>query len=126
MSSGFSRPLPFFKMHGLGNDFIILDARDGKHLPDRDGLRRLANRRTGIGCDQLMILQHSTKGADVRLEMLNSDGSISGACGNGTRCVADIIMQETHKSDVTIETISGTLKAPRRTYTPHMPNVTPK
>ena len=111
MSAEFGRPLPFIKMHGLGNDFIILDARDGKHLPDRHGLRRLANRRTGIGCDQLMILQHSSKGADVRLEMINSDGSVSGACGNGTRCVADIIMQETHKSGVTIETTSGTLKA---------------
>ena len=111
MIAGFGQPLPFIKMHGLGNDFIILDARDGKHLPDRDELRRLANRRTGIGCDQLMILQHSSKGADVRLEMLNSDGSVSGACGNGARCVADIIMQETHKSDVSIETMSGTLTA---------------
>ena len=58
MSAGFSRPLPFIKMHGLGNDFIILDARDGKQLPDTDGMRHLANRHTGIGCDQIMILQN--------------------------------------------------------------------
>ena len=111
MSAGFSRPLPFIKMHGLGNDFIILDARDGKHLPDTDGMRLLANRHTGIGCDQIMILQTSATGADVRLDMLNADGSVAGACGNGTRCVADIIMHEMHKSDITIETISGTLSA---------------
>ena len=111
MSAGFSRPLPFIKMHGLGNDFIILDARDGKHLPDTNGLRLLANRHAGIGCDQIMILQTSATGADVRLDMLNADGSVAGACGNGTRCVADIIMHEMHKSDITIETISGTLSA---------------
>tara|TARA_B110000971_G_scaffold196350_1_gene211410 strand:+ start:428 stop:1324 length:897 start_codon:yes stop_codon:yes gene_type:complete len=111
MSAGFSRPLPFIKMHGLGNDFIILDARDGKHLPDTNGMRLLANRHTGIGCDQIMILQTSATGADVRLDMLNADGSVAGACGNGTRCVADIIMHEMHKSDITIETISGTLSA---------------
>ena len=111
MSAGFSRPLPFIKMHGLGNDFIILDARDGKHLPDTDGMRLLANRHTGIGCDQIMILQTSATGADVRLDMLNADGSVAGACGNGTRCVADIIMHEMHKSNLTIETISGTLSA---------------
>ncbi|MDC0563538.1 diaminopimelate epimerase [Alphaproteobacteria bacterium] len=111
MSAGFSRPLPFIKMHGLGNDFIILDARDGKHLPDTDGMRLLANRHTGIGCDQIMILQTSATGADVRLDILNADGSVAGACGNGTRCVADIIMHEMHKSDITIETISGTLSA---------------
>ena len=111
MSAGFSRPLPFIKMHGLGNDFIILDARDGKHLPDTNGMRLLANRHAGIGCDQIMILQTSATGADVRLDMLNADGSVAGACGNGTRCVADIIMHEMHKSDITIETISGTLSA---------------
>jgi len=111
MSAGFSRPLPFIKMHGLGNDFIILDARDGKHLPDTDGMRLLANRHTGIGCDQIMILQTSATGADARLDMLNADGSVAGACGNGTRCVADVIMHEMHKSDITIETISGTLSA---------------
>ncbi len=81
----------FLKMHGLGNDFIVFDARDPANaVPDnisRTAARRLADRHFGIGCDQILIIRPSTK-ADVSMEILNSDGSQVAACGNGTRCVA--------------------------------------
>ena len=103
--------LPFIKMHGLGNDFIILDLRSGHLRPDSEALRVLADRRRGIGCDQIMLLSASSSGADIWLDMVNADGSVAGACGNGTRCVAWLLMQETAKDRVEIDTISGRLSA---------------
>ena len=103
--------LPFIKMHGLGNDFIILDLRSGHLRPDSEALRVLADRRQGIGCDQIMLLSASSSGADIWLDMVNADGSVAGACGNGTRCVAWLLMQETAKDRVEIDTISGRLSA---------------
>ena len=107
--------IPFLKMHGLGNDFIVLDARDDTDWPDMrldgDVARLLADRRLGIGCDQIMILRSPRAEGDVFLDMRNQDGSQTGACGNGTRCVASLIMSQTGKQTVTIETISGMLHA---------------
>jgi len=103
--------LPFIKMHGLGNDFIILDLRSGHLRPDDEILRLLADRRRGIGCDQIMLLSAASTGADIWLDMVNADGSVAGACGNGTRCVAWLLMQETEKDRVEIDTISGRLSA---------------
>lgn len=102
----------FLKMHGLGNDFIIFDWRG---LPRMDvpeeAARRLADRRLGIGCDQILIIRDSDN-ADIRMDILNHDGSASGACGNGTRCVADLAMGVA-RQDVTIETDGGMLHARR-------------
>jgi len=103
--------LPFVKMHGLGNDFIILDLRSGHTKPESDALRLLADRRRGIGCDQIMLLSASSLDADIWLDMVNADGSVAGACGNGTRCVAWLLMQQTGKDKIEIDTISGRLSA---------------
>ena len=101
----------FAKMHGLGNDFVILDWRND---PDRRvpaaAAQRLADRRLGIGCDQILVIRPSQE-ADIRMDILNQDGSLSGACGNGTRCVADLVMAETGADRVSIVTDGGMLSA---------------
>ena len=101
----------FAKMHGLGNDFVILDWRND---PDRRvpaaAAQRLADRRLGIGCDQILVIRPSQE-ADIRLDILNQDGSLSGACGNGTRCVADLVMAETGADRISIVTDGGMLSA---------------
>ena len=105
----------FLKMHGLGNDFIVFDARDPANaVPDQispAAARRLADRHFGIGCDQILVIRPSTK-ADVFMEILNSDGSAAAACGNGTRCVADFVMPA-GSSATSIETAAGVLLARR-------------
>ena len=101
----------FLKMHGLGNDFIILDARgDSDFSVSPAAARALCDRRRGIGCDQLLIIRDSDT-ADIIMEILNSDGSASEACGNGTRCVADVLMQETGADRISIDTTGGLLAA---------------
>ena len=101
----------FAKMHGLGNDFVILDWRDDRRrkVPEA-AARRLADRRLGIGCDQILVLRACDK-ADLRMDILNQDGSPSGACGNGTRCVADMMMHELQQDRIEIETDGGILTA---------------
>lgn len=84
--------VPFIKMHGLGNDFVILDGRDGLEVPSEEAVRRICHRRQGVGCDQLLYVTSETRtgdgAADAVMVVYNSDGSVSAACGNGTRCVA--------------------------------------
>ena len=101
----------FAKMHGLGNDFVILDWRDDRRrkVPEA-AARRLADRRLGIGCDQILVLR-ACDTADLRMDILNQDGSPSGACGNGTRCVADMMMHELQQDRIEIETDGGILTA---------------
>lgn len=98
--------VPFVKMHGLGNDFIVLDARDGI-VPVMTArlAAALADRRTGIGCDQLILLEPAT-GADVRMRIFNADGSEVEACGNATRAVGLLLGKQ-----VSIETLGGMLRA---------------
>ena len=96
---------PFTKMHGLGNDFAIFDAREAEIPMPEARVRLLADRRLGIGCDQLIRLEPSAR-ADVFMRIYNPDGSESGACGNATRCVAHLL-----GGDVVIETIAGLLQA---------------
>ena len=106
------RGLPFLKMHGLGNDFVIIDGRAGTPTLDEKSARAIADRHRGVGCDQLLILEKPrAKGADLFMRILNADGSEAGACGNGTRCVADLVMRETGRRRVLIETASGLLEA---------------
>lgn len=104
--------LKFRKMHGLGNDFVVLDVRDGKMTVGPDLARTLADRRRGIGCDQVMVMEPSkTPGTDIFMRIYNPDGSEAGACGNGTRCVAKVLMDESGKGTCVIETVSGILPA---------------
>ncbi len=102
----------FHKMHGLGNDFIILDEREADAVPPVASraamVAQLAHRHTGIGCDQLMVLQNS-EDADCRMVIYNADGSESGACGNATRCVAWLLMRESDTTTCVIETVVGLL-----------------
>ncbi len=77
----------FRKMHGLGNDFVILDAREEAVAIDPARARAIADRRTGVGCDQLILLEPSDE-ADVRMRIWNADGGEVEACGNAARCVA--------------------------------------
>ncbi len=83
------RSVRFWKMQGLGNDFVVVDQRDQAFDPDPATLRRWASRRTGIGFDQLLLLDEpQSSGADVAYRVFNADGSEVGQCGNGARCVA--------------------------------------
>ena len=104
--------ISFTKMHGLGNDFVVLDARSGGIPLDRDQVRAMADRRRGIGCDQLIVVEPPRlTGATAYLHILNADGSESAACGNGTRCVAAALMEELGESEITLETAAGLLDA---------------
>ena len=100
----------FDKMHGQGNDFIILDRRGVDAPPvSRDAARALADRRFGIGCDQILVIGDSDS-ADIRMDVLNQDGSPSNACGNGTRCVGDLVMRQSDAERLTVQTGAGILR----------------
>lgn len=129
----------FRKMHGLGNDFVILDAREGgaksadappPGMAERRSAKSngspseqlgltparaaaVADRHFGIGCDQVIVMEPVEAGADIFMRIYNPDGSSAGACGNATRCVASLIMEETGKDSVTVRTISGDLPSTR-------------
>jgi len=101
--------LPFMKMHGLGNDFVVLDAR--AHFIDVSPslARALGDRHRGVGFDQLAVMQNGKE--SVHLSFFNSDGSRSAACGNATRCIARYIMTETGASKLAVATDHGVLQA---------------
>jgi diaminopimelate epimerase len=102
----------FRKMNGLGNDFVILDARK-KRLPiDEASARAIADRNSGIGCDQLIVLEPS-KVSDVRMRIWNNSGDEVESCGNASRCIADLLFRETGRSTVTIDTDGGRLSCTR-------------
>ena len=98
-----------FKMDGLGNDFVIIDQRSQNFNLNKDQIVKICDRNF-IGCDQLIFIQKSEK-KDAGLEFYNSDGSISSACGNGTRCVADLLSKENNDKEITLWTSSGSLKS---------------
>jgi len=103
---------PFLKMHGLGNDFVVLDARAQALGLSESARRAVADRRLGVGCDQLIVLEAPTDSeADVFMRIYNPDGSEAGACGNATRCVASLLMDERKADLVTVQTISGRLES---------------
>jgi diaminopimelate epimerase len=102
--------LTYRKMNGLGNDFVVLDARARALALTPDVIRRIADRTQGVGCDQVIVLEPSSK-ADVFMRIFNADGSQVSACGNATRCVAWLISQETGRREVSIETDAGVLGA---------------
>ncbi|MEP4509154.1 MAG: diaminopimelate epimerase [Paracoccaceae bacterium] len=101
--------LPFMKMHGLGNDFVVLDARAGAIEVTPALAKALGDRHTGVGFDQLAVLTDGS--ADVHLTFWNSDGTTSAACGNATRCIARWLMDDSGATDLTITTDRGTLLA---------------
>jgi diaminopimelate epimerase len=104
--------IPFFKMHGLGNDFVVLDFRRDFIPINAKAASVLADRRTGIGCDQLIVLEPPRHpAAQVLMRIRNVDGSEAEACGNATRCIADLIYRETGDPRIRIETAAGLLEA---------------
>ena len=103
----------FMKMHGLGNDFVVIDSRDCAPLTTPNLAKALGDRHFGVGFDQLVELRPSDR-ADLALDFWNSDGSTAGACGNATRCVADYVMRAQKKTALTLETERGVLSALRR------------
>ncbi|MFD0985957.1 diaminopimelate epimerase [Methyloligella solikamskensis] len=100
----------FRKMNGLGNDFVVLDTRVHDVPRDPETIAAIANRQTGIGCDQVIVLEPTSR-ADMFMRIYNADGSEVGACGNATRCVAALAAVEQERLSVRIETAAGILPA---------------
>ena len=98
-----------FKMDGLGNDFVIIDNRQKITDLSKEQIIKICDRNF-IGCDQLILIEKDNT-ADARLKFFNSDGGESGACGNGTRCVADLISKENGNKTIILTTLSGNLKS---------------
>jgi diaminopimelate epimerase len=102
---------PFMKMHGLGNDFVVIDARAQSLEMTESLARALGDRRRGVGFDQLAVILRTDSVADAYLKFYNSDGSTAGACGNATRCIARHLMDETGEETLSLETEHGILFA---------------
>ena len=105
-----TQQISFMKMHGLGNDFVIVDSRGPGPLISEEMARRLGNRHLGVGFDQLAVISDSPQ-ADVALTFFNADGSTAGACGNATRCVAQYEMQRLGRTTLSLITERGILQA---------------
>ena len=104
--------LRFTKMHGLGNDFVIIDGRDRAIALTPDTVRAIADRHSGVGCDQLILLESAASdGAQVRMRIHNADGHEVEACGNATRCVAHMLFDEFGRQQLAIATSAGILVA---------------
>ncbi|MEM8844566.1 MAG: diaminopimelate epimerase [Pseudomonadota bacterium] len=102
--------LDFVKMHGLGNDFVLLDGVSTKFTLNENQISKLAHRKFGIGCDQLLIAEETdTENVDFRYRIFNSDGSEAEQCGNGARCFAQFVKRQglTHKDCIRVETLAG-------------------
>lgn len=103
----------YFKMNGCGNDFVIIDARSRGALPlSQAQARALADRKSGVGCDQVIAVERSIRG-DAYMRIWNADGQEVSACGNATRCVADAVMREKGTDHAVVETVAGLLDAVR-------------
>ena len=98
-----------FKMDGLGNDFVIIDNRQKITNLNKEQIIKICDR-SFIGCDQLILIENDNA-ADAYLKFFNSDGGESGACGNGTRCIANFISKETNNKTIILKTFSGLLKS---------------
>jgi diaminopimelate epimerase len=98
-----------FKMNGLGNDFVIIDQRIHDFNLSKDQIIKICDRNF-IGCDQLILIKKNNE-IDAGLEFYNSDGSVSGACGNGTRCIAEFLSKESNQKEIILFTSSGLLKS---------------
>jgi diaminopimelate epimerase len=103
---------PFLKMNGAGNDFVVVEARSEPFAPSAEETRAIADREAGVGCDQLIAIEPSSK-ADAFMRIWNADGGQVDACGNATRCVGWLLMEATGRDQATIETNAGLLTARR-------------
>jgi diaminopimelate epimerase len=99
---------PFLKMHGLGNDFVVFDARNQPVLLDRVRACAIADRRHGIGCDQVIVIEKAN-GADAAMRIYNADGGEVESCGNAARCVARLLMDESGRDSIRLDTGGGPL-----------------
>jgi len=104
------RPIPFLKMHGLGNDFVVIDARGGVDPVGPALARAVGDRHFGVGFDQLAVIRDAAD-ATAAIDFWNADGSTAGACGNATRCVAQLLFDENGGAPVTLRTERGLLSA---------------
>jgi len=100
-------------MHGLGNDFVILDAREHGLTLGTGAARAIADRHRGVGCDQILIIEPPKSTGDAFMRIRNADGSEAEACGNGARCVALLLMAQNKTDRVTLETLGGPVSAQR-------------
>jgi diaminopimelate epimerase len=101
---------PFRKMNGLGNDFVVLDARARPFPINEEKARAIADRKTGIGCDQVIVLEPSRK-ADLLMRIFNNEGFEVESCGNASRCIADLLFAEKKRDEASIDTKGGLLVA---------------
>ena len=99
----------FTKMHGLGNDFVLIDCVNQSVNLSLDQLRNIANRRIGIGCDQILLIERTESDADFRYRIFNSDGGEVEQCGNGARCLVSYVYEKgmTQKKEISVETLGG-------------------
>jgi diaminopimelate epimerase len=111
MSAAMSRP--FLKMNGLGNDFVVVEARSEPFAPSAEEVRAIADRERGIGCDQLISLEPAAGEADVRVRFWNADGEEVGACGNGSRCVGWLVMEAAGRDTAVLEVGGRLLRTSR-------------
>lgn len=104
--------LPFTKMHGLGNDFVVFEAPDDSVVPDPETFRKLGDRRTGIGFDQaLVLLPPRRSGTDVFYRIFNTDGSEVQQCGNGARCIGALVARKLDRREVSMDSAGGLVRA---------------
>ncbi len=101
---------PFIKMHGLGNDFVVIDSTKNQYTLNKSSIQLISDRRFGVGCDQVIEMKPSAK-EDIYMKIYNSDGTEAEACGNAARCVAGLLFASNQKKEVSIETVAGVLKA---------------
>lgn len=99
----------FLKMHGLGNDFVVFDARGRGLALDAASAKALADRRFGVGCDQVIVIGEGRNGADAQMRIYNADGGEVESCGNAARCVARLLMEEKDRDRVVIDTLGAAL-----------------
>jgi len=104
--------ISFFKMHGLGNDFVVIDSRLKSTNLTANFIKKLGDRNFGVGFDQLAVI-HDSEVSDARLTFFNSDGSKSATCGNATRCIANFLMDDIKKDEIDLSTDHKSLKAKR-------------
>jgi diaminopimelate epimerase len=101
----------FIKMHGLGNDFVVLDARAREFAIDARAARAIADRHQGVGCDQLVVIERPRAAGAAFMRIRNADGGEAEACGNAARCIAALLMRESGRDRIALETQAGTIEA---------------
>ena len=104
--------IEFIKMHGLGNDFVIIDRRTNNVEINKDIIHKLSDRKIGAGCDQVITIDKNiSSDHDVRIEIFNPNGDSAEACGNGTRCVAKLLFNENNITKLKLKSLAGILNA---------------